>query len=412
MQKLAFLALILSSLIRGPALAQSYNVDYYLEKGLKNSPLLKDYSNQLHSGRIDSLLVLCGYKPTVDLTSQLLFSPASSHFGYDEAITNGGNYTALMGVKQSLLNKNTRTAQMQSLGLLRQSLEVSKILTQSELKKSIISQYISAFADFGQLEFVRKTLELLSGQQKMVKIMAESGIYQQTDLMNLSIAIKAQEIARKQAHMQFKNDLALLNLLCGIVDTTEVALMKPDLRIMNLFSVASSPIYLQSRIDSLKNLNARAMLNLSYRPKLEAFADAGFMAVKPLNIPSNFGSSIGLNFSMPLYDGHQREQQYSKIELAENTRKIYLDAYTSQYMQQLRQLQEQLSLSEDLISEINSQLLQQKELIALYRTEMEQGLVRFTDYLAIINSYSLTQNSLTVAEMNRLQLINQLNYLK
>jgi outer membrane protein TolC len=189
-------------------------------------------------------------------------------------------------------------------------------------------------------------------------------------------------------------------------------LVKPDLRITNLFSVASSPVFLQSKIDSLKNLNARSLVDLSYRPKLEAFADAGFMAVKPLNIPSNFGSSIGLNFSLPIYDGHQREQQYSKIELAENTRKVYRDAYTSQYMQQLRQLQEQLRLSEELISDISSQILQQKDLIAVYRTEMEQGLVRFTDYLVIINSYSLTQNSLTVAEMNRLQLINQLNYLK
>ena len=223
-QKSILLVLFLSvvSLVQG--YSQSYSIDYYLEKGLRNNPLLKDYTNQARAGRIDSLLVLCGYKPTVDLTSQMLVSPASAHFGYDEAITNGGNYAAVIGVKHSLLNKNMRSAQLQGIELLQKSLGVNRILTETDLKKSITSQYLNAYADFGQVEFIRKTMDLLTGQQKVVKIMAENGIYQQTDLMNLSVAIKAQEIARKQAYMQYKNDLALLNLLCGIVDTSEVAL--------------------------------------------------------------------------------------------------------------------------------------------------------------------------------------------
>ena len=196
---------------------------------------------------------------------------------------------------------------------------------------------------------------------------------------------------------------------CGYLGSS---IVKPDLRITNLFSVASSPVFLQSKIDSLKNQNAKTQVDLAYRPKLEAFADAGFMAVKPLNIPNNFGTSIGLNFSLPIYDGHQREQQYHKIDLAENSRIIYREAYTRQFMQQLRQLQEQLRLADELIAEIDSQLLQQEELIDLYRLEMEQGLVRFTDFLVIVNTYSTAKNNLTIAEMNRLQLINQLNYLK
>ena len=39
-------------------------------------------------------------------------------------------------------------------------------------------------------------------------------------------------------------------------------------------------------------------------------------------------------------------------------------------------------------------------------------MVRITDFLAVINNYADTQNSLTIAEMTRMQLINQLNYLK
>jgi outer membrane protein TolC len=205
----------------------------------------------------------------------------------------------------------------------------------------------------------------------------------------------------------------LLNLLSGIIDTTTVELIKPELILTALPDIQQSPVMLQSKIDSLKNNNSKSLIDLNYRPKLEAFADAGFMAIKPINIPQNFGTSFGLNFSLPVYDGKQRELEYKKIEINEKSRMLYRDYYSTQYWQQYRQLLEQLMLNDDLIRDINLQLLQQKELIDLYKTvALENAMIRITDYLAVINNYSNTQNSLTIAEMTRLQLINQLNFLR
>jgi hypothetical protein len=90
----------------------------------------------------------------------------------------------------------------------------------------------------------------------------------------------------------------------------------------------------------------------------------------------------------------------------------YKAFYTSQYKQQINQLTEQLKLTDELISGIRSQLSEQEKLIALYKMEIEKGLVRFLDFLNTVNNYTTTKNSLTVSEMNRLQIINQMNYLK
>ena len=54
----------------------------------------------------------------------------------------------------------------------------------------------------------------------------------------------------------------------------------------------------------------------------------------------------------------------------------------------------------------------QEKLIELYKIQIEKGLVRFLDYLNIVNNYAQTKNNLTTAEMSRLQIINQMNYLK
>ena len=168
----------------------------------------------------------------------------------------------------------------------------------------------------------------------------------------------------------------------------------------------------QYGIDSLQINNAKALIDLNYRPRLEAFTDLGFMSILPKNVPHNFGVSMGLNFSMPLYDGKQRDKAYKKIEIQENTRLLNRNFYTSQYWQQQQQLMEQLRLTNQFIVEINAQLAQQQELINLYRMELEKGLVRLTDFILTINNYTLTQSNLVNAEMSRLQLINQLNYLK
>jgi outer membrane protein TolC len=159
-------------------------------------------------------------------------------------------------------------------------------------------------------------------------------------------------------------------------------------------------------------MNSREIIDLSYRPRLSAFADAGFNSIAPENIPHNLGTSFGVNFAIPIYDGKQRKLQYDKINLAENTRLFYKRYYSSQYKLQFDQLTNQLKLTENLIAEIRDQLSEQERLIDLYRIELDKGLVRFLDFLTVLNNYTTTKNTLLVTEANRLQIINQMNYLK
>ena len=381
-----FLILLFTVIVAGNGHSQSRSLDYYLSSAAKNSPLLQDYVNQLHSESIDSLLALSAYKPQVIITSQALFAPVGKNIGYDEAITNGGNYAALISVKQSLFNANVRSLQLENISLLKQSLVVNKILSLTELKKSITLQYITAYAGYKQMQFNSRMIEMLTEQQKATSYLVEAGIYLQTDLMNLAVSKTGMEIANKQTYIQYRNDIAILNLLSGIVDTARVELEKPMLELSNPYSLQQSPVMLQFTIDSLKNSMARKTIELNYRPKLEAFADAGFMAVKPLNIPRNFGTSFGLNFSIPVYDGKQRSLEINKIQIAEDSRLRYREFYTSQYRQQYLQINQQLHLNDELVSDINRQLSQQKELIELYKTEIEKGLVKFSDFLLAINN--------------------------
>ncbi|HEY3388346.1 MAG TPA: TolC family protein [Prolixibacteraceae bacterium] len=410
MIKIIFSTLVLSILVTCSVFAQS--LDNYITSALKNSPLLYDYNNQILAGRLDSLLILAAFKPQVNQVSQVLYPPTGSGWGYDVAITNGGNYSAIVNVTQSLCNKKHINGQLQSIDLLNQTLKINAKITVIDLKKSITAQYLTAYTDFNQYQFNQSVLLRLSDELKTVKVLVDKGVYLMTDYMNLQVLITAQKIAISQSFIQFKNDVAVLNFICGIAENSEANLIKPEITVQNDLNPESSPLFAQFRIDSLKNRNNKLIIDLNYRPRLNAFADAGFNSISPENIPHNFGGSFGVNFAIPIYDGKQRKLQYDKINLAENTRIYYKNYYSSQYKLQLRQLTNQLKLTENLISEINNQLAEQERLIDLYRIEIEKGLVRFLDYLTVLNNYTATKNTFMLTEMNRLQIINQLNYLK
>ncbi len=394
------------------AFSQNQNLDYYLSTGIRNSPLLKDYSNRIRSAAFDSLKIIAALKPQVNAFAQALYAPASTNFGYDSAITNGGNYAALISVNQPLFRNYSRDSQFENIALQNQSLVLNTKITENDLKKSITSQYITAYADYSQVEFNRSLLQLLKNENPLLKSLVEKGIYLQIDYLNLGISIRALEIAIRQIMLQYKNDLYALNFLCGISDTSTVTLAMPELPAQTTIEISNSPLMLQFKIDSLKIVNTKNLVDLNYKPKLNAFADAGFNSINPKNIPYNFGTSVGLNFYLPLYDGKLRRNEYSKISLAEKTRSDYRDFYSSQFQLQLQQLKERLAATDELISEMTIQLNEQQKLIDLYKIEIEKGLVRFNDFITAINNYFNAKNTLKQAEINHQQIINELNYVK
>ena len=392
--------------------SDAQTLDSYINSGIKNSPLLYDFNNQKLASRIDSLLVQASFKPQVNQLSQAAHYPSGSGWGYDDAITNGGNYSAVVNFTQPLFYKKQVSGQLQSIELINQTLKNNERITLIDLKKSITGQYLTAYTDFTQNQFNESVLTLLNNELSVVKALVDKGVYQITDLMNLRVMITSQKIAITQSSIQLANDIALLNFICGITDHSELNFVKPEIKVQNDFNPESSPLFAQFKIDSLKNINSRQIVDLTYRPHINLVADAGFNAVKPQNVAHNAGTSIGLNLAIPIYDGKQRKYQYDKINLTENTRIYYKRFYSSQYKLQFDQLSSQIKLTDNLINDIKNQLTEQEHLLELYRLELEKGLVRFLDFTTVLNNYRATKITFLVTQINRLQIINQLNYLK
>ncbi len=386
-------------------------LDFYLAEGVKNSPLLKDYSNQILSAQQDSLIISANQKPQVTLIEQLSVAPVVNGFGYDQSATNGGTYMGMVNVSKLLANKKYVNAQYQTLNIQNQSTSNTAKISEHDLKKSITDQYLIAYQDKMQLEAMQPVIELLKNETVLLQQLNEAGMYKQSDILSFTIEMQTQMIAYEQLKIQYKSDIYSLNNLCGLTDTSMVDVASPNLSKHKDFSLDNLPPFIKFSLDSLTTMNTRKLIDLNYRPQLSAFANAGLNAVPIVGISQAFGFSIGVNFTMPLYDGHQKNLGYRKLDYAEDTRRSYKSFLSLQYRIQLQQLEESMKANEGIKQQLAKQRIDIQNLLEMNKRQLNDGSLSITDYVLNMRRLLDLQNDLNAAEIKELLLINSYNYI-
>ena len=255
-----FAAIVLLLLMNAKVFCQNNKLNFYVGQALANSPLLKDYQNQVQASYYDSLLILAAYKPQVTGSSNNLYAPAIKGWGYDKALTNGANVNALVGVNKQLMNKKTVAAQFQNIQLQNETINNTSKITEQDLKRTIIAQYITAYGDQQQLNFNKEINSLLTKQEIVLKKLTQSNVFKQVDYLSFLVTLQQQALVVRQQQMQYKNDFALLNYLCGVTDTATINLADPEIKSASLPDKSNSIFFNQFKIDSLKSINSKAML--------------------------------------------------------------------------------------------------------------------------------------------------------
>jgi len=213
-----------------------------------------------------------------------------------------------------------------------------------------------------------------------------------------------------QLEIQFDFDYGTLNYMVGVVDTAITRLEDPKLSAGSYGDFTTSVFYNQFVLDSLRLVNERALIDQNYRPKISIFADGGYNSALLYKPYRNFGTSFGLNVSVPIYDGRQRKLQYSKLDINERTRVAKKDFFLNQRDQQLLQFKQQLRFTEGLIARIDKQVTYTETLVTVNERLLATGDVRLIDFILALSTYLTAKNLVTQNYISRLKIINQLNY--
>ncbi|MDB5127210.1 TolC family protein [Mucilaginibacter sp.] len=405
-----FINLFLFLLFSTTCLGQSKTLDDYLQQAVKNSPLLKDLNNQILSAQLDSVRIKAGFKPQVTASSAGLYAPVIRGYGYSSAITNGQSLNGLVTISKAFIGKDYLNAQFASLGLQRDSLRNSIKLSEQDLRRTIIGQYITAYGSLQQQKFNQEIVDLLGKEEDLLKRLTRSNVYRQSDYLTFLVTLKQAQLQLSQTRLQYKTDYATLNYLSGVADTAIFEITKPELQKSFAYDSSNSIFFKQYQLDSLRLTNSRKLIDYSYRPKLSVFADGGYNSDLTAQYYKNFGTSVGFTVSMPLYDGGQRKLLYKKLSLEQETQRSYKAFFNNQYTQQINQLNQQIGEYDKLIAEINDQFKYSESLIKVDTQLLQTGDLKIADLILAVNNYLTIKNLLTQNTISRLQLINQLNY--
>ncbi len=390
--------------------SQQKDLSYFLNHSIESSPQIYDLHNQLLSNRVDSQLIMATNTFQVTGIGNGLYAPVINGAGYDAIITNGQQLTALVGVtKQINTGKNLRIA-FENLQLQRDSIRITSTISAKDIRKAVTAQYIITYGDQEQIKTSNEIIHLLSNEDSILKKLTQNNVYKQADYLSFLVTLQQQELTRSQILVQYKNDYSTLNLLAGIVDTAVLPLDDPGISLAGSISPDTSAFFQRFVNDSLRILNEKSGIGASYRPKISLFADAGYQSALTLTPYKNFGSSVGINLAIPIYDGHQKRLQYTKLDIAERTRQRQEDYFHHQFRQQVQILEQQLRELKSLTGPILNQIKYLETLIQVNGKLLETGDIKITDYLLAINNYITSRSLVVQNNMARLQIINQLNY--
>ena len=403
---LFFLFLLLQVL----GLTQTRSLNYFVEQARITSPYINEFNNQVLSYRLDSLILRSALKTQVNFISINSYAPVIKGFGYDNAITNGANISGVVQASRNFLTKNNVTAELNVIRLQSQALFDTINITGQELTRTITEQYITAYGNQVALDFNREIYDLLKKEEEVLKTLTQKSVYKQTDYLAFYVTMQQQQFTFLQSQIQYNADYLTLNYLAGVVDTAISRVERPAISDSLQIDFVNSIFYKRFTTDSLRLEAEKRLIDFQYKPRLGAYTDAGYNSSLLTTPYKNFGVSFGVILNVPIYDGHQKQYKYNKIDLLEKTRLNKKTFYINQYRQQIAQLNQQLKSTDLLVNTINAQIKYINTLLSANAKLLETGDIKISDYVLAITNYINARNLLNQNYINRLRIVNQTRY--
>lgn len=393
--------------------AQSdHSLSYFLKMAQDNSPVLNDYNNQIFSNRIDSLKLRATYGFIVSGEANGSYAPNIKNWGYDNAITNGQSLFAGVRVVREFISRNNLNTRLANYNATIAQVLAQKKISVQTLCKQVTDQYIATFTSQQKYALSEDIIHLLKQEDEVLKKLTRAAVFKQTDYLTFKVAQQQNELALQQQKAEWKNNYALLNYLSGIVSDAFIPLDMPGFNDSIDFVPFEQSMYANAfSADSAKLSNDAKIIGYDYKPKISAFSDGGYQSSFTIAPYRNFGVSVGVALSLPLYDGHRRQMLLQQNALDLSTRQKYLEQTKRQYQQQILQIKDQIEQNHAMIHTANEQITYAKTLVDANAKQLPTGDVRMVDFVLSINNLLSLKGNLIQYNNNLFNLKNQMQYL-
>jgi hypothetical protein len=399
------------------------HLSQYIDSARINNPQIIQLERQIKIMEIGKKSIVAIYQsPKAYLSSDInitpyfnnsgkVFStnPAAKAIGYDIGITNGGLYSALMNVDIPVFTKKTTKNALFWQDQRINRLKISLQNLNYNLDQQITRLFYNALG--AQLSYLiqKESVNLLNREVKIMEQLTRKGLYRLVDYELLKTTLSSDSIKLQNLATTYRLQLMQLKSFCGITGSNLNSLQMEDQTLSQPKATASS-FLLPYTNDSLAAIAQNRLFNNKYLPQVKFYSNAGFNAVSLNGIERKLGISTGIRLSYNLFDGKQKQLSKARsliqIDQAKKLRKIkskniHLQRETllKAIDEAKKNLQKQKRLKQDY-----------KNLISLYKTEVQKGQVPVTGFLMALRNYNNLRLSCGLQEITLNKLISEYNY--
>ena len=311
--------------------ADSLSLNQCLDIAKSNSPELRIAENGVRSSEIGRSIADKARWPLFSIAGNASYAPASLSFGYDPAVSNGGEYGARLVAEQTIYNGglmglDIRLAETQVKG---QSLAYQQ--QERDLVYSVRQAFVDMLLAQRQTELLDSSVNRLIDYLGLVERLNESGTVGYTDFLSTQVDLDNARVDAMSAAESLKSARFNLARLMGtpndttfvirgsldtlLIDAKDTLAILPDVKLdQNLDVVVAQLSRTQSQI-------ALAQTKAQWKPSVSFVADAGVVTSREnLLLPrseryNSVGYSVGVTIDMPLWDWGTRKAQIRKSSL-------------------------------------------------------------------------------------------------
>jgi outer membrane protein TolC len=324
--------------------------------------------------------------PQVKFSSDVSYAPNSGTFGYDPAITDGGQIGGRVSIAQSIYDAGVRGLKSGQLDVEHDALSKEKQVTERDIVFTIEQLFIEALRSQREIELQRESMHQLREYLDLVERLARGGSSSYTDVLKTQVQLQSSERSLQKANESYSSTkYALTEFMGGAIDTnfSVVGTLETLLPVRGEDGLPSD---MTQNLDiALAELNvnkSRIETEITRRerlPVISAVADAGLLtSFDNLRLPGAerlgvYGYMVGLTLEVPLFTWGATDLRIQQHQLATETLGLQLEGIRRSVATEYQKARHQLAKVGERLRSLRTSLNAAGENFALTKAKYAAG---------------------------------------
>lgn len=338
--RVVFVLLVLCVLsANNHALAQHlYTLDECISAAKSNSPNLRIAEIQSHSSSLARDEARTTSLPIIRFDAAAIYAPHYGNFGYDPALSNGGQLNGRISLNQPLYDGGARRLRVDQLGVEIDRSAATQQAAAHDVRLAITQAFIEVLRTHAMIALRRESRDALEKYFNLVNTMRAAGTASQSDVLKTQVDLDAENIGLTRAIETDSLARIVLAQRMGIAGVVDVAGSLESLPVEPIAAGAdSTPRNIDTKIAELDIAAGTAEAAVGATEKSPALffgADAGLLTSldnlsrAAADRQPALGASVGFAFGVPLSSWGAFDLRAQQRELGVDVRRERLRLLT------------------------------------------------------------------------------------